>query len=54
MCDASAGCTGANLRTTCSAATGLDAVQCYGRCTNYCAAPAVTAQTALYNRGAQP
>ncbi len=53
-CDASAGCTGANLRTSCSPATGLDSVQCYGRCTNYCAVPAVTTETALYNRGAQP
>jgi len=52
-CDASAGCTGANLRTSCSPATGLDSVQCYGRCTN-CAVPAVTAETALYNRGARP
>lgn len=52
ICDGSAGCTGANLRMACSPATGLDAVQCYGRCTAYCSSPPVTAETALFNRGA--
>ncbi|KAK9833334.1 hypothetical protein WJX81_007578 [Elliptochloris bilobata] len=51
VCDASAGCTGANLRTMCNPVTGLDSVQCYGRCTPFCNVSAVVAETALYNRG---
>ena len=51
-CDASAGCTGSNLRSACSPVTGLDSVQCYGRCTPFCSVPAVAAETAKFNRGA--
>jgi len=50
-CDASAGCTGPNLKTSCSPSTGLDSVQCYGRCTDFCSVPAVVKETALYNHG---
>lgn len=51
-CDASAGCTGANVRSVCNPATGLDSVQCYGRCTAFCSMPAVTTETTKFNRGA--
>ena len=54
MCDASAGCTGANLRSACNPVTGLDTVQCYGRCTPFCGVAAVVAETAKFNRGAGP